>query len=179
MGAINSAPATHIYTLPLLSIERGDELAQFLLFVNVILLENYLKKGFTLIELVIVIAIVGILAVIAIPIYQDYTKKSKTSEISWNLKAIALEQIGLTHDPTMGRFVTSIESLLWKTSGGNNEGRYYIFDTSGVETCDPGTFAGPIPIGLSEAVARDFNEIPDNFRSACMNLQLDIKTNTP
>ncbi|MGZ3236436.1 MAG: pilin [Burkholderiaceae bacterium] len=52
------------------------------------------QKGFTLIELMIVVAIIGILAAVAIPAYQDYTIKAKVAE-GPNLASPALTAMGL------------------------------------------------------------------------------------
>ena len=55
-------------------------------------MKKFSKKGFTLIELMIVVAIIGILAAIAIPNFMKFQAKSKQSEAKGNLKGIATAQ---------------------------------------------------------------------------------------
>lgn len=51
-------------------------------------MKKQMQQGFTLIELMIVVAIIGILAAVALPAYQDYTTRAKVSEIMTQMAAM-------------------------------------------------------------------------------------------
>src|SRR5690606_19481000 len=65
------------------------------------------QKGFTLIELMIVVAIIGILAAIAIPAYSDYTKKSSEASCLAEMKGYANKIFLLNNDATGGATFTA------------------------------------------------------------------------
>ena len=79
-----------------------------------------LQKGFTLIELMIVVAIIGILAAIAIPAYQDYTIRAQVSE-GMNLAAAAKAAVAETYlnrgVAPANRTVAGMSALLTETNG--------------------------------------------------------------
>src|SRR5687767_4746204 len=75
------------------------------------------QKGFTLIELMIVVAIIGILAAIAIPAYQDYIARSQASEAVQLLGGAKTAMAEFYADK--GRWPMAPTSVL-----GNNRGKY-------------------------------------------------------
>lgn len=94
-------------------------------------------KGFTLIELMIVVVIIAILAVIALPSYQNYVTRAKIKEAQSNLVALSLaaeniyqRTLSYPSTPTTTTSETKTQFKSWNPS--SNEFKYtYATDTTG------------------------------------------------
>ena len=80
-------------------------------------MKKFSKKGFTLIELMIVVAIIGILAAIAIPNFMKFQAKSKQSEAKGNLKGIFTAQRAYYQEKQ--RYNVSVKAIGFQPERGN------------------------------------------------------------
>jgi len=74
------------------------------------------QKGFTLIELMIVVAIIGILAAVAIPAYQDYITKAKVAKIASAVSSVQ-NAIGQFSQDNGGSFAGLTAADMWTSLG--------------------------------------------------------------
>jgi len=91
-------------------------------------------KGFTLMELLLVIAIIGILAAIALPSYQSYTQKSRRTDAMAALSSLQMQMEkfrgSCTLYPNAVANASSCPGRTIKFSGTSNEGYYTIAITA-------------------------------------------------
>jgi len=106
------------------------------------------QKGFTLIELMIVVAIIGILAAIALPAYQDYTARSQVSE-AVNLASGLKIQVSDVYADT-GTFVGIASGAAGVPAAADVTGKY----TTDVEVAD-GVITATVGNDASALVAGD------------------------
>jgi type IV pilus assembly protein PilA len=130
-----------------------------------------IQQGFTLIELMIVVAIIGILAAIAIPAYQDYTAKSQAAEAYTLLDGLKTPIVdNMSQDNTAAGCLAAATSAI--TAG------KYVNDIKASGTCTmTATFkaTGVSSQLISKTVLLDFNPNTGRFDCTNGNLPSNIK----
>jgi type IV pilus assembly protein PilA len=106
------------------------------------------QSGFTLVELMVVVAIIGLLSAVAIPNFQKYQARSKTSEAKLQLAAIYTAEASFFSDFTI--YHTCLRYMGYDPSP-EASSRYYTTGFRAVTAIDTAAFASAVTSGLTSA----------------------------